>query len=153
MSNTPPVQPNLPPTVALFIGIVPSIWDHANAVCANPCTFNGQNVFRHLTFFVMKAYVLSARLVPTLLLTKDVLRARAAGTPAAATDPLVVKYTTLHFLDQQLTQINGTDAATRLSTYAQWKEHVIRTSLNSLTMDYHFYTAPDRLQVSSICQE
>ena len=137
MSNTPPVQPNLPPTVALSTGIVPSIWDHANAACANPCIFNGQNVYRHLIFFVMKADVLSVRLVPTLLLTKDVLRARAAGTPAAATDPLVVKYTTPHFLDQQLAQIDGTDAATRLSTYAQWKQHVIRTSQNSLTMDHN----------------
>ena len=151
--STPPAQPNLPPAVTLAAGIVPSIWDHANAVCANPCIFNGQNVRRHLIFFIMKADVLSVRLIPTLLLTKDALRTRAAGTPAAATDPLVVKYTTPYFLDHQLASIDGTDPATRLTTYPDWKQHVIRASQNSLTMDYRCYTAPDHLQVSTICEE
>ena len=151
--NDPPAQPNLPPAATLTAGIVPSVWDYANAVCANPCTFNGQIVSRHLIFFIIKTDVLSVRLIPTLLLTKDVLRARAAGTPAAATDPLVVKYTTPYFLDHQLASIDGTDPNARLTSFSEWKEHVIRASQNSLTMDYHCYTAPDRLHVSSICEE
>ena len=88
--NNPPAQPNLPPATALTAGIVPSVWEYANAVCANPCTFNGQIVRRHIIFFVIKTDVLSVRLIPTLLLSKDVLSSRAAGTPAAATQLLLL---------------------------------------------------------------
>ena len=71
--NNPPAQPNLPPAATLTAGIVPSVWDYANAVCAHPCTFNGRIVNRHIIFFIIKTDVLSVRLIPTLLLSKDVL--------------------------------------------------------------------------------
>ena len=121
--NIPPTQPNLPPATSFPAGIVPLIW------------------------------VLSLRLVPTILLSNEVIAGRASTTPAAATDALEVKYTTPYTLDHHLALIDGTDAASRLTTVAQWTEHIIRTSLNSLTLTYNLISTPDQLYVASICQE
>ena len=115
--NIPPFQPNLPPAVVFPAGVVPLVWDYHNATCANPCTFNGQNVRRHLISYVIKSDVLSVRLVPTILLSNEVLAGRAGTTPASATDALVVKYTLPHSLDHHLALIDGTNPVTRLSTY------------------------------------
>ena len=151
--NTPPFQPNLPPNAAFPDGIVRLVWNYWNATCANPCTFNGQNVHRHLISYVIKTDVLSIRLVPTIFLSNDVLAGRAGTTPASPTDDLVVKYTLPHSLDHHLTLIDGTNPATRLSTYAQWSKHVLSTAFNNLYLSYHIYPTPDELHIASLCEE
>jgi hypothetical protein len=102
---------------------------------------------------VIKTDVLSIRLVPTIFLSNDVLAGRAGTTPASPTDDLVVKYTLPHSLDHHLTLIDGTNPATRLSTYAQWSKHVLSTAFNNLYLSFHIYPTPDELHIASLCEE